>query len=714
MTARHMWRFFRAGGFDQVRLDTGADLAALAQLDQKLWVALSCPTRGIEFDNRTLDLIDADKDGRIRAPEIVAATEWACRCLKNPDELVKGAGALCLDAINDATPEGREVLASARHILTSLGKPSATAVSVDDTADLARVYAHTGFNGDGIVPAEAAEDPATRAAIEAILACAGSEADRCGQPGVNKARVEKFFEEARAYSEWVAKSEADGSIRPLGEATAAAADALRAVRAKVDDFFARCRLAAYDPRAQAALNREEKEYLAVAAKDLAITAPEVAGFPLAQVAAGRDLPLTQGVNPAWAGALDAFRRLAVQPLLGDRQALAESDWRALQDALAAHEAWRGAKAGASVEPLGIARVRALLAGPARAAIEALIAEDLAHEGEARGIAAVARLVRYHRDLHRLLVNFVNFRDFYGRKERAVFQVGTLYLDQRSCDLCLAVNDPARHAAMAGMAGAFLVYCDCVRKGTGESMQIVAAFTDGDADNLMVGRNGVFYDRKGRDWDATITRMVDNPISIRQAVWSPYKKFARMIEEQVAKRAATAEAETHSGLQATATAVAGAGKDKAPPKSKFDVGTVAALGVGLGAIGGIVGGFVSGFMALTWWKMPLALLGVMAVISTPSVILAWFKLRKRNLGPILDANGWAVNAKARINIPFGRSLTGIARLPPGSHRDLEDPYAEKKSGRAVAILVVLLVVLAWALWHFGGLHYLAPGIFPAAR
>ncbi len=56
------WRFFRAGGFDQVKLETGADLLALDQLDYKLWVALACPTSGLEMDKATLDLIDTDKD----------------------------------------------------------------------------------------------------------------------------------------------------------------------------------------------------------------------------------------------------------------------------------------------------------------------------------------------------------------------------------------------------------------------------------------------------------------------------------------------------------------------------------------------------------------------------------------------------------------------------------------------------------------------------
>src|SRR6516162_3564681 len=113
-TTTHRWRFFRAGGFDQVKLATGADLANLDQLDQKLWVALACPTRGLEFDSRTLDLVDIDKDGRVRVPEIIAAAKWATNLLKNPDDLLNGSPSLLLTAINDAAPEGKQILASAK------------------------------------------------------------------------------------------------------------------------------------------------------------------------------------------------------------------------------------------------------------------------------------------------------------------------------------------------------------------------------------------------------------------------------------------------------------------------------------------------------------------------------------------------------------------------------------------------------------------------
>lgn len=698
MSNNRTWKFFRAGGFDQVKLETGGDLMALDQLDQKLWVALACPTTGLHFDAKTLALIDSDKDGRIRASELMTAIKWAGGLLKNVDDLVKGLSPLPLGAINDTTPEGKQLLNSARQILVNLGKKEATAISVEDTVDTGKIFAQTAFNGDGIIVEDSAEDEATKAVIRDIIACFGSEADRSGKPGISQAKVDQFLAEATAFNDWWKKAEGDKTVLPAGEATPAAAAAVTAVKVKIDDYFTRCRLAAFDPRALAALNREEKEYLAVAAKDLAITSAEIAGFPLARVEAGKPLSLREGLNPAWAGAMAAFVQAAVVPLLGDKATLTEAEWAALQAKLGPFTAWNGGKAGAGVEKLGLARVRAILNSKAKETLGALIAKDKAEEGNANSIAAVERLVRYVRDLQLLCVNFVNFKDFYDRGEPAIFQAGTLYLDQRSCELTLPVEDAGKHAAMAGLAGAYLAYCDCARKGSGEKRSIVAIFSQGDDDNLMVGRNGIFYDRQGRDWDATISKIISNPISLRQAFWSPYKKFARMIEEQVAKRAAAADADATTRLQKAAEATAGAEKvvAKAPERPKVDVGMVAALGVAFGSLGTALAYVLGLFKGITPVQLIVAVVGVILLISGPSMILAYIKLRKRNLGPILDANGWAVNAKARINVPFGTSLTGIAKLPPGAQRDLADPFAEKKSPWPKIIVLVLILWAAYAL------------------
>jgi hypothetical protein len=75
-------------------------------------------------------------------------------------------------------------------------------------------------------------------------------------------------------------------------------------------------------------------------------------------------------------------------------------------------------------------------------------------------------------------------------------------------------------------------------------------------------------------------------------------------------------------------------------------------------------------------------------------VAWLKLRQRNLGPILDANGWALNANARINVPFGESLTRVATLPQGSRVDMLDPYAEKGAPWWIAVVVVAAFAVGW--------------------
>ena len=476
-------------------LHSGADLLALGELDPKLWVALSCPAQGMELDGKTLALIDTDGDGRIRIPELLAAVRWAAARLKDPGDLLKGASALPLDAIDPAKPDGKSVLEAARQLLVNLDRPDATTLTPEET----------------------------ESATSALWTKHGS----------------------------------DPAVAVLSGKTAAAFAAIVAVRAKVDDYFARCRLAAFDARALPALNRSEADFAAIAAKDLTAEAAEVRSLPLGTIAAERPLPLSEGANPAWAAALAALQRDAVAPVLGAGvTTLTPADWSALTGKFAAYEAWLAAKADAAVS------------------------------------ADVDRLARYYRDMRTLLHNFVNFSDFYSPDRPAVFQAGTLYLDSRSCELCIRVEDPAAHAVLATNSRLCLAYAECRRPGS-PPMKIAAAFTQGDSDYLFVGRNGVFYDRAGRDWDATLTKIIENPISVRQAFFSPYKRVARFVGDQFAKFAAARDkSSTDNLIQGITTPAPGAAPAPAPaavaPAPAFDIakfaGIFAAMGLAVAALG----------------------------------------------------------------------------------------------------------------------------------
>jgi hypothetical protein len=711
----HIWNFSTVGGIKRVNIESGQDLIHLGTLDQKLWTALSCPVHDLEIDPKTLELIDIDKDGKIRVPEIVAAVNWVTSVIKNPDDLLKQDSNFPISAINDQTEAGLKLLSSAKVILKNINKEDSEILTVEETSDITKIFASSKFNGDGIITEDTTTDAKLIQLLNEVISCIGSSTDRGGKQGISLEHLTSFLEQCKLYASWHEKADAyTASIFPFGEQTEEAYQCYTAIKSKIDDYFLRCKLSAFDPRSTDVLNLLVARVEAISTKDLSTCIEEIASYPLAKIEAKKDLPLDTGINPAWEATMNSFNKFIANKLFPNQKTLSEADWNVISDIFTAYVQWKSEAVGTLVAPLGINRVREILTSKHPEELKALVSEDIALEHEANNIILVDQLVRYYRDLYTLLKNFVTFYDFYSPDAKAIFQAGTLYIDQRSCDLCIRVIDLPKHYTMSAYSGMFLLYCECVSRISTEKMTIVAALTNGDIDNLVVGRNALFYDRDGQDWDATIIKIVDNPISIAQAFWSPYKKVYRFVETQINKIAAEQEAnidtkstksiEDTSAEIATATATT-----PKPPAQPFDVGKFvgifAAIGLALGAIGSAAVSIVAGFMGLVWWKMPLAFIGLILVISGPPMVMAYLKLRKRNLAPLLDANGWAINARANVNIPFGNTLTSLANLPKGAKVNLNDPFTKKKRPylSMVLILSILAGILFFILWKYGYIH-----------
>lgn len=338
-----------------------------------------------------------------------------------------------------------------------------------------------------------------------------------------------------------------------------------------------------------------------------------------------------------------------------------------------------------------------------------------------------KLLLLCRDYVTLLRNFVSFQDFYAKRAKAllgrgadnespwaIFQAGTLVIDQRACNLCLKVSDMAKHNAQASDSGMFLIYCNCKHHASGQTMQIVAAMTVGDIRNLKVGKNALFYDRQGQDWEAEVVKIIDNPISIGQAFWSPYRKLGEWVSGLITKSAAEKEKKSFADLTAKLQTPPVAGQPAQP--APFDIakfaGIFAAIGMAVGYIGAFFTSLATGVKDIAtyaWWALPVAILSLFMVISGPSMILAWMKLRKRNLAPLLNANGWAINADAIVNVLFGNTLTEQAQYPIVK---LKDPHAKIKKltagGKwAIAIAAILLgAVVAVVTLYLCGLRVCA--------
>ncbi|MCR4660283.1 MAG: hypothetical protein K5650_08340 [Bacteroidales bacterium] len=630
------WKYSTVGGVTRVNIETGEDIAHLGELDQKLWTVLSCPVNGLEFDEKTLAMIDTDHDGKIRVGEVVAAAQWLCKVLIDPELLVDAPSTLKFSSVNAGTDEGKAVLAAARTILNRLEK-------VKEEIDLDDV----------------------------------------------KEYMEVFEEKCRA-EQAAMEREADAYTPPYGDSTEDALAAFEAIKDKVADYFMRCKLIRFDEDCSGVLDVQVERVGAISAGNMAASADEIATYPLVRPNGNALLPLNGGINPAWQANFDVLKKIVFDTDYPNRESIEEAEWNAVIAKFDEYVAHRDAAAEAENEAI-----------------------DAALAAEAAAIEPIDKMLHLNRDFMQLVHNFVVFKDFYTRKPgfEAIFQAGKLYIDQRCCELCVRVSDMGKQAAMAGLSGMYLIYCHCVSKTKGREMDIVAALTDGDVDNLREGKNAVFYDRAGNDYDATVTKIIDNPISVRQAFWSPYRKFGNWVTEKITKSASEKESKQFDEMTSkadTATTNLTVKTEGAEAEAKanekkaqmFDIakfaGIFAAIGLAIGAIGGALAA-LGGFVVAKWYNVILLVLAVVVIISGPSMLLAWLKLRKRNLGPVLNANGWAINSKILINTAFGATLTSVAKYPKIV---VNDPFAEKKTPwwlkalywLAAAVVVVFFVLL----------------------
>ena len=706
---KYKWQFENIGGCSRVKIATGQDIAHLDELDTKMWTVLSCPVKGLEIDEKSLRYMDLDADGKIRVNDVVGVSQWATKVLKNPDLLLPGNDAIGIEEINAENEEGQKLAKAAKQILANLGKEE-TRISLADTADIAAIFAKTRFNGDGVITPASSDVAEEINAITAAVAKTGGTMDRSGQLGITAPQIEQFYAELKAYSDWCAAE----VPAPFGDKTDAVIAAYQALDAKMKDFFMRNKLAKFSPDSTVALDVQTSRIEAISAENLSVKGDEIAAYPIARITGEAAMDLTAPINPAWAGQFKVLEGVAIP---AGQKTLSEEEWAAIGAQFAAYTAWKGSKAGASVEDLTIATVNELLQQDKKQALLDLVAQDASYKEEADNIEMVDKFLHILRDFYRLLKNFITFHDFYNKEKKlgAIFQSGTLIIDQRACRFCMKVENMPAHNATAATSGLFLVYCDCTTKTSAAKMQIVAAVTVGEIGNLIVGKNALYYDNAGVEWDAVITKVVDNPISVAQAFWSPYRRMSVAVENLISKSAAEKDSKMMADATAKinaapttlpATPAPAAGADAAAPKPAaappFDIakfaGIFAAIGMAVGMIGTALASLAKGLWALTWWQLILVFVGLMLIVSGPAMVLAWLKLRRRNIAPLLNANGWAVNAASKISIPFGETLTDVAKYPK---LRLKDPYAKKGMPAWAKVLVTLLVlaVIAAAVWYF---------------
>lgn len=679
-------RFQRYGGTRQMCIESAEDLEHVLALDEGLWVATSAPASVFGSDAVFLSLLDADGNGRISSDELKQAIRWLLGALADRALIGREADALPLDAIRDDSPEGEAIVRSARYVLVELGCGDAGAISLDQVRSFVTGVQARSLNGDGVLVPEAAQDLELRDFIRDVHNCMGETEDRSGRAGITEAQLDAFLSAVRDHLAWRGKLTAD--LMPLGDDTPGALALCQEHARDVDAFFAQCRLLEFSPNAAARLKEWSQAAESVDPGDPEAIDDCLRAVPLAHPRPAGELPLDPAaVNPLCRQWVAELSERVLRPILGEApERLTEADWERVKAVLAPYGAHVVARAGAEVEGLPgetLERYRdSDLADRARELIEA----DRQVAVILDGVAQVEKLLLYQRDLLRLANNFVSFPELYDPRRRALFEKGSAVIDGRWFNLALEVDDVAAHAQRAQLSNIFTIYLEVTGRTSEEKLNVAVPVTFGTKGNLSVGKRGIFFDVAGREYDARVTRVIEHPISLREALGSPFVKLWRFLAGKIEALSGSADKKLQTGLQKFKDAATQAGTTPAAANNR--AGMLIGVSVAVAALSSAFAFIVKTLAGLKLYQIGLGVVGAVLAVMVPVIILALAKLRRRDLSALLEGCGWAINARMRLDRRQGKTFTAAAPYPEGARGAPRPAWVKWLVGIIVA--VVLLV------------------------
>ena len=709
MAEKKPLRFNRVGKTYQLRIETAEDLQNVLALDDSLWMATSAPRDVFALDAKFLALADTDHDDRIHSNEVKEAIHWLLDALADWSLVQHGADTIPLSAIHPATPAGKRLLRAAGYVLEGLKETDEDTISLEQVRTYMATVLSRPLNGDGVI-VPAAADPQTRPFVEDAIACTGGTEDAGGKLGIAAEHLDAFVAAIAGHIEWrdagrIPDGRTTTDIMPLGADTPAAHAVMSRHADKLDLYFEQCGLVRFQSSAAAFTGWKRADLADV---DFAESGPireYLGNMPIAQPAGDAVLPLAgELINPAYRAWVAQLADSVLKPVLGgDTEGLSAADWQRVKSVLAPYAAYTAARKGAQVEALPTEKLTQYRDGPFADTVRELIQRDRKVTEKMDAAAELEKLLLYHQNLMELANNFVSFPHLYDPENRAVFEMGSAVLDGRWFNFAVRVDNVKAHSVILKEGKLFTLYLEVTSADTDETFHVAVPVTSGTKGNLSVGKRGVFFDTRGKQYGARVVQMVENPISLGEALAAPFVRMGQLVAGKIEKFSGAAEkglqTKFDKGLKQTAAAPATAAAQPAPQAQQAsDAGSrlrpggmMLGAGVAFAALGSAFAYVTKTLAALKVYQVGLGLLGAVLVVLLPVTGMAIASLRKQDLSALLEGCGWAVNARMRLTRQQRRFFTRTS------------PYPEDAEGgpgpmwRRVLLIVITVVALLGCLY-----------------
>ena len=680
--------FRRYGRSYHLRINTCGDLQRAVELDEAHWVAVGAPISTINCDGEFLRLLDTDKNGRIRCQEMKNGIRWLLKVLSDHSGITEGRGTLRLKAINRADPEGQQIHAAGLKILKKLGRDESEQISLDEVRRIRQQVESISVSEAGVILPEAAEKVEISKFIADVVASIGGIGHPSGAQGINQSKLEEFLSKAKDFLGWHEQGEIpDGQtktdIMPLGTETSTAYAVLVGLEGKIDQYFAQCKALALEERLGQQMGITESELQELDLDDPAVIEEVLKQASLAKPKASGELDFEDQVNPAYAKTLERFRHEVMGQVLGEpSNRMTAEQWQQIKEFFGVHKKWIQAKPHAELERVGVRKLQDYLDERFNKAVRKLIGQSTETAFVLDNIRLAEKLLLYRGYMIELANNFVSFPHLYDPGSRAMFEMGSLVMDGRRFNLAVKAVDRAEHAKIAKTSNMYVLYVEIIPKDAGQKYEVAVPVTWGTKGNLCAGKRGVFYDIGGNEADARVVEIIENPISLGEALLSPFQRLGRMLTGKI--ESITSQAEKKFDSQ-TATVMSQVPRATSPAGGAG--GMLLGGGLAIAALGSALA-YITKTLANTHWLAILIGVAVaVLLVMVPISLVAFIKLRRRELSAILEGSGWAINARMRLTRKQGRSFTQRPSYPKGAKG-----VHPMRWGLLVAVVVVLGILV----------------------
>ena len=648
--------FKRLGDSYHFSIENHQDLQKILELDEALWIATTAPCSTLKTDKTFLEFLDSDCDERLRAEEIKDGIRYLLENLNDHSSIQENNTSLPLAAVSEVSKAGRQIRSSAEKVLKRLNQTS-DFITLSQVRTIKEEVLKGGLDQAGIVLPEAADDERIRSFIVDIVSTVGGVNHRGGRVGVDKDSLATFLDQCEGYLAWRLEAGEIGideatEILVLGPATKNGYELFHKLRDKFYQYFLLCDIKRLNPELlDRAMNNPEAN-LAYNLINIEDAEAYLSTAPLALLSDDGSLDLNGKINPYFAGDLQNFVAQIVKPLLGENTTKLDKDgFSTLQQLFRPYAKWKKHKPEVSVEKLGDEAIRDYKSDPRfNDSLEELI--DKSHQTAIilDNLCEVERLILYQAYMLPLVNSFVSFPHLYDPARRALFEEGTLVMDGRHFTMAVKVADRQHHIDTCKNSNIFVLYCELFGSDSSKVHEIAVPVTAGNRGTLHLNKWGIFNDLNGKELHAKVVDIVENPISVSEAVADPFMRIKKTFFSRLEEFSSTAEEQLFKQKD----------KDK---KKETSTGTLFGIGgVALAALGSSLAFITQTVSALSAKTVLSALLLIAALIVVPTAISAYVRLSRRDLSTILEGSGWGLNSRMKLTAQQANHFTRRPERP----------------------------------------------------